>query len=68
MPIRGKAIHCHLKTLLPIAMSSGSSLLKKLMICGAKIYPKVPDINRNNVMILMVKVYDSLTRPYSFAP
>ena len=67
-PIKGKETHCHLKTLVPIAISSGSSLRKKLMILGAKINPMVPDINRNIVMMLMVKVYDSLTLAYNFAP
>ena len=28
----------------------------------------VPDINRNIVMMLMVKVYDSLTLAYNLAP
>ena len=31
-PMRGKAMHCHLSTLLPISMSIWSSLLKKLMM------------------------------------
>ena len=60
-PMRGKEIHCHLSTLVPMAMSSASSFLKKLMISGAKINPNVPEKSRNNVMMLMVKVYDSLT-------
>ena len=60
-PMRGKEIHCHLSTLVPMAMSSLSSFLKKLMISGAKINPNVPEKSRNNVMMLMVKVYDSLT-------
>ena len=67
-PMSGKAMHCHLRTLLPISMSTWSSLLKKLMICGAKIYPNDPEISRNIVMILMVNVYDSLTLLYNFAP
>ena len=60
-PMRGKEIHCHLSTLVPMAMSSLSSLLKKLMISGAKINPNVPEKSKNIVMMLMVKVYDSLT-------
>ena len=60
-PMSGKGMHCHLSTLVPMAMSSLSSLLKKLMISGAKINPNVPEKSRNNVMMLMVKVYDSLT-------
>ena len=60
-PMRGKEMHCHLSTLVPMAMSSQSSLLKKLMISAAKINPNVPEKSRNNVMMLMVKVYDSLT-------
>ena len=67
-PMRGKAMHCHLSTLLPISMSTWSSLRKKLMICGAKIYPNVPEISKNKVIMLMVKVYDSLTLPYNLAP
>ena len=67
-PISGKAMHCHLSTLVPMAMSSASSLLKKLMISGAKMNPNVPEISRNIVMILMVNVYDSLTLLYNFAP
>ena len=60
-PMRGKEIHCHLSTLVPMAMSSLSSFLKKLMISGAKINPNVPVKSWNNVMMLIVKVYDSLT-------
>ena len=67
-PMRGKEIHCHLITRVPIVMSTGSSLLKKLMISGAKRNPNVPDISRNIVITLMVKVYDSLTLPYNLAP
>ena len=67
-PMRGKEIHCHLSTLVPMAMSSASSFLKKLMISGAKINPNVPEKSKNIVMIHIVKVYDSLTLAYSFAP
>ena len=32
---RGKTTHCHLRALVPIWMSVGSSLRKTAMICGA---------------------------------
>ena len=67
-PMRGKEMHCHLITRVPIVMSTGSSFLKKLMISGAKMNPNVPEMSRNIVMMLIVNVYDSLTLSYNLAP
>jgi len=52
----------------PILINSGSSLLNKVINCGAKIYPKIPNpvITINEVLKVNLKAF--LTRSKSFAP
>lgn len=54
-PTSGNAMHCHLRTLAPISISTGSSLRKNETICGANIIPVTDIIRMVMVLVFIVK-------------
>ena len=67
-PMSGNERHCHLSTLVPILMSSASSLLKILMISGAKMANVIDMIIKMIVASSVVNTNDFRTLSCSPAP
>ena len=55
--LRGKAIHWHLKAIVPISKTSFSPLLKSIIISGANIIPKILTTSKKKNELNTIRVH-----------